>query len=100
MKTQVPGAETFCRRDLRWRIGRKAAGLRVESELENYVGTRVVPRRLQDIVVEAGDVRHKGEAVGPIRLDGMRAARRGLPVEQWCADGAVRSERMDGRVPA
>ena len=81
MKTQVAWTEAFRRRDLQWRTGRQTTRLRVEPELENHVGSGIVARWLQHIVIEPGDVRYKGKTVGPVGLDGMSAARRSLPVD-------------------
>jgi hypothetical protein len=70
------------------------------TELRDKVGPRVVPRGLQHIVIEAGDVRHKGKLVGRVGLDGMRAVGRVVPIEGCRAYRAVISERMDRRIPA
>jgi hypothetical protein len=100
METIVAWAEASGRFDPEWRIGGQMAGLRIEPELRNKIGAGIILGRLQDIVVEAGDVRHKGELVGGVSLDGMGAVGRVLPIEGWCAHCTVISERMDRRTAA
>ena len=63
-------------------------------------GTRVLLWRLQDVVVEAGDVRHKGEPVGGIGRYGVGAGGCGQPAEGWRTHRTVFSERMNGRTAA
>ena len=55
--------------------------MRVEPELCNKIGTGIVFRGLQDIVVEARNMRHKGKLVGGVGLGGMRAVCRILPIK-------------------
>src|SRR5439155_601453 len=77
----VPGAKTFRRLDPERRIGGQTAGVGIKLELHNHIGPRVVPWRFQDVIVEPGDVRHKGKLVGRIGLYGVGAGGRGQPVE-------------------
>jgi hypothetical protein len=60
----------------------------------------VVLRRLQDIVVQPGDVRHEGEAIRRICQDRVRSRLGVLPVDRRPAHRAVVSEPMHGRVRA
>ena len=46
-----------------WRIGAQPTGLSVEAVLQDHVGAGIIFRRLQHVVLDAGDMRHKGEAV-------------------------------------
>ena len=55
--------------------------MRIEPELRDKIGTRVISRGLQDVVVKAGDVRDKGELVGGVGLDGVGAVGGVLPIE-------------------
>ena len=100
MKAIVARAEAFGRLDPERRIGGQAAGFRIEPELHDHIGAGVVLRRLQDVVVEPGDVRHKGEPVGGVGRYRVGAGGRRLVVERRGADRAVRPERMDRRIPA
>src|SRR6202048_2346440 len=54
-----------------WRIRAQPTGLSVEAVLQDHVGAGIIFRRLQHIVLDAGDMRHKGEAVRRISRDRM-----------------------------
>ena len=49
------------------------AGMCVELELQNHIGAIDLLRRFQDVIVETGDVRHEGKAVGGVGLYGISA---------------------------
>jgi hypothetical protein len=100
MKAIMARTEAFAGLDPERRIGGQTAALGVEFELENQIRAGVVARRLQNVVVEAGDVRHEGEFIGGVGLNGVRAGRGFLPVNGWGAHCAVPAERMNGREPA
>src|SRR6516164_958626 len=86
MKAIVAGTQAFCWLDLERRIGGQMAGIYVELELQNHIGARSLPRRFQDVVVETGDMRHKGILVGGVGLYGMGAGGRGHSVEGGSTD--------------
>ncbi len=71
------------------RIGAETAGLRIEPELHDDIGAGVIARRLQDIVLDAGDVWHKGEAVRRIGRNRMGSWRGFMSVDWLDADRAV-----------
>ena len=100
MKAVVAGAQAGRGLDLQRRVGGQTAGLGVEPQLPNRIGARALPQGFQDIIVEAGDVGHKGKLVGGVGLDGVGAHGRGQRVAGWGAYRAVRTEGMDRRIPA
>ena len=55
------------------RIRAQPPGLSVEAVLQNHVGARIIFRRFQHIVLNAGDMRDKGKAIGRISCDRMRS---------------------------
>jgi hypothetical protein len=75
MKTIVAGAQARRGLDPERRVGAQPAGLSVEPHLPNRIGARALPQWFQDIIVEAGDVRHEGKLVGGVRLDGVGTSR-------------------------
>jgi len=54
MKAVVAGAQAGLGLDLEWGSGGQAAGLGVELQLPNGIGTCALPQRSQDIIIEAG----------------------------------------------
>ena len=90
MKTVVAWTEAFGGLDPRRRIGGQPAGLRIEPELHDHIRARVLLRRLQDVVVETRDMRHKRELVGGIGRYRVGTGRRGQPIEGRSADCALR----------
>src|SRR5215831_19735631 len=68
----VAGSDEIPLFNTMWRIGTQPTGLSVEAVLQDYIGPGIIFRRLQHIVLDAGDMRHKGEAVGRIGRDRMR----------------------------
>jgi len=68
----------------------------IESELHDHVGTGVVLRRFQDVVAEAGDVRHKGATIRGICHNRVGAGGGLVPIERRCANRAVRSDGRRG----
>src|SRR6266851_7738462 len=72
-----------------WRIRAQPTGLSVEPILQDHVGAGIIFRRLQHIVLDAGDMRHKGEAVRQIGRDRMRPNRGFLFVNGSRANGPV-----------
>src|SRR6266403_3299225 len=80
MMDVVAGSDEVPLFNAMWRIGAQPTGLSVEAVLQDHVGAGIIFRRLQHIVLDAGDMRHKGEAVGRIGRDRMRPDRRFLVV--------------------
>src|SRR5689334_5924560 len=77
-----------------WRIRTEPTSLSIEPILQDHVGAGIVFRRLQHIVLDAGDMRHKGEAVGWIGCDSMRSDRGFLLVNGSRVNRAVRRDRI------
>src|SRR5947209_16740898 len=77
-----------------WRIRAQPTGLSVEPVLQDHVGAGIIFRRLQHIVLDAGNMRHKGEAVGRIGCDRMRTDRSLLFVSSSWVNTAVRRYRI------
>ena len=63
MMDVVAGSDEVPLFNAMWRIGAQPTGLSVEAVLQDHVGAGIIFRRLQHIVLDAGDMRHKGEAV-------------------------------------
>src|SRR4029077_21011892 len=82
MKAIVARPEAFRLLHPKRRIWSEIAGLGIEPELHDHIGTRVILWRFEDIIVEAGDVRYKGKPIGAIGRYGVSAARRGQPTER------------------
>ena len=94
MKAVVAGAQAGRGLDPQRRVGGQMAGLGVEPQLPSH-GARALPQGLQHIIVEAGDVGHKGKLVRRIGLNGVGAHGRGQRGAGWGAYRAVRTEGMD-----
>lgn len=73
MKTVVARAEAVGLLDPERGVGGQTAGVGIEPELHDHVWAGVILWRLQNIILNAGDVRHKGKAVGRIGLDRVGA---------------------------
>src|SRR5215469_16616634 len=58
-----------------WGIWPQPTGLSVEVVLQDHVGAGIIFWRLQHIVLNASDMRHKREAVGWIGCDRVRSDR-------------------------
>ena len=80
MKAVVAGTDQFRLLDAKRHIRGQIAGFRVEPELRDEIGARDVLRRFENVVLDARDVRDKGEAVRRIGRDRVRADRGVLPV--------------------
>src|SRR5438067_10918549 len=82
------------RLDPKGRIGTETAGLSIEPELQDDVGTWVVARRLQHVVLEAGDVGHKREAVRWVGRNRMRPNGRFVPIDRLRAERSISFDPM------
>ena len=100
MEAIVPRPDRPGRVERERRVGAQPSGGRVEPKLRDEIRAGDVLRRLQDVVVLPGDMRHEGEAVRRVGQDRVGSRRSVLPVERRPADRTVASERMHGRVPA
>src|SRR5215471_7995805 len=58
----VAGSDEISLLDAMWRIRAQPTSLSAEAVLQDHIGAGIVFRRLQHIVLDAGDMRHKGEA--------------------------------------
>src|SRR4029077_1691282 len=90
----VAGSDEIPLLNTMWRIRAQPTGLSVEAVLQDHIGTGIIFRRLQHIVLDAGDMRHKGEAVGRIGRDRMRPYCGFLRVNGSSPNGAVRCDRI------
>ena len=98
--TIVSRSQALRRFDPERRIGAETSSLRIKPELQDDIGARVVARRLQHIVLKAGDVRHKAEAVRRIGRNRVRTNGRFVPVDRVRADCPVPFDRMHRHEPA
>ena len=83
-----------------WRIRTQPAGLSVETVLEDHIGAGIIFRRFQHIVLDASDMRDKGESIGRIGCDRMRSDRSFLLVNGSRPNGAVCRDRIYGDIAA
>src|SRR6516164_5449340 len=90
----VAGSDEISLFNAMWRVRAQPTGLRVQAVLQNHVWAGIVFRRLQYVVLDAGDMRHKGEAVGRIGRDCMRPDRGFLRVHGSRSNAAVRRDRI------
>ena len=73
MKAVVAGTDQFRLLDTRRRVRGQTAGFRIEPELRDEIRAGDVLRRFENVVLDARDVRDKGEAVRRIGRDRVRA---------------------------
>src|SRR5437764_584985 len=72
----------------------------VDHEPRDDVGTWVVARWLQHVVLEAGDVGHKREAVRRVGRNRMRTDRRFVPIDRLRAERSISFDPMHRYEPA
>jgi hypothetical protein len=77
-----------------WRIWTEPTGLSVEAVLQDHVGARIIFRRLQHVVLNTGDMRDKGKAIGRISCDRMRSDCGFLLVNGSRINRAARRDRI------
>ena len=90
----VPRTHQFPLLDPERRIGCQPAAPCIEPELGDEIGAGDVLRRLQHIVLDAGDVRHKDEAVRGIGRNRVGTDCRLVPVDWRCSYRSIRPDRM------
>ena len=81
MKAIVAGAKAFRHLELERSVGRKTAGVFVESELENHIWPRRILRGFHYVIEKARDMRYEGELVGWVGLNGVGANVRCQPFD-------------------